>query len=1727
MHKFDVASDGTLTEVAGSKGMPWYSSTNEVTADKLPSPHGLGRDLNGNFYIGETFSGQIRKLDCLGNIEPTTSFEVADGGFNITSIGNTIYVNSTQFSGIYSYDICTSANTGHVRLSSGVAGSYREGDDWGFYVAPDNTFYAAGGFARLGGNNLYVFNPTATDFTNNTEYSPVMSSSSSDPDPAIGTLGIMPRGDIRGVTTDANGFIYIVRLDNIDPLILCSRIYKYAPNTYELLAKSDEDCIEDGAGWNQAIEIVYSADCNCLYTSSQSFIDDCVHIFDTNLVSMGVGIGPVSATDRAKGIALSKECCPTSPNIVIDTILCNSSSIGQTFFLQNLINCSGSMCEGDWTLGGSNTGLTFDPCEKSVLITQANACGSFSLSSDGTATNNSCGAFSITVNFLLEDVTAATVAGDQTVCSGDDPAAFTVTTAATGSNTINYQWQSSTTDCNSGFTDIVGAISATYDPPVLTETTYYRAITSVGGTCTTNMCQDTSNCLTVTVNALSTATAAITDPTCTGLTVNNDGTIILSGFTTETYDMNTGNTYTGSATFATATAIPAGGVITNTLVNPTGSQDYTVRIFNSNGCYVDRTVALNETSCEPVCSSISNTEIKGTVWEDWNYDGTLNESDTIGVQGIQVLAYDCDNNLVSTTYTDANGNYQFTGLTTGEDYRIEFILPESVASWAKPTRAGANSGTTVQFVQPEDCASLGVASPADYCESNPLLVTPCFVNGEALGGTTTGGMDAFVGVPINFSGTGLVGSDNNYLANAEDIGATWGVAVQASTQTVFTSSVLKRHVSLGPDDTNPATSTHTTGGIYAIDYSNPATPSVALWLDLNTLSGINTGADPHSGLGGDPTAPYHDTDAFAAVGKISIGDLDISEDGTTLYAMNLNEKTLIVIDIASKTVVNQYTIPNPGCTNSDNTIIAAYNFTDAGVSIEGKGLTWASGLGLISGGGGNVTNGSLADFNPTSAPQNIFVDPIYGNNLSLPLAVGNGTYEVSLYFRDYGDGIGASVFDISLEGSVVGNNFDIEADNTSKWSYLNLNTTGGDNGDYDNFGWVANEQTYTVTVTDGTLNVNLDKVSGLSGLLSGIKVTDVNLSPNASTDYRPWGIGVNKDKIYIGVVCSGETSGLREDLTASVFELQGSSFSEILSFPLDYERGFTVRGPSNIEFPAHWQAWSDDNTYATWDGEYNATFAEVSHQQPILSDIDFDNEGNILLGLLDRSANQVGYENYTPTSGSTVLEYAFSGGDILKACNTSSGWVIEGDAACAQSFSGISSHLNYLGINGGEYFGEDYALTNSDVDIHDEVSWGGIMYFRSTDQLIITGMGPRNTINSGGIIWYDNANGQFDQGYEVYGDGSFPELFGKANGLGDIEFLCAAAPLEIGNYVWEDADNDGIQDACERGIDDIIVQLYDRTGVLVAQDTTVNGQYYFNQYNVDTTGITVDGSGIASPVTAWSGMSYSTQYFIVFGGGQFSTDEFTVGSDTYGITSMVNAGNNDNIDSDVDGSSLTAGSLGARPDGLPFIDMTTSATGCGDHKYDLGVICGAEYDWGDLPDTSANTNTGDYQTLSSNSGPAHQIIPGLMLGTTIDDEPNGQPSTLADGDDTDEDGITLFGGLSLYQGLSFSLPFNYINTTGSTAYVEAWIDWDGDGSFDGPDEMVADWDDGTSVFPNQMGLTVPVNATLTTAIGFRVRISLQDGMTPYGEVGSGEVEDYLLTVDCPAPICSPVIVTKE
>ena len=118
---------------------------------------------------------------------------------------------------------------------------------------------------------------------------------------------------------------------------------------------------------------------------------------------------------------------------------------------------------------------------------------------------------SVTVNHVTS---AGVIAGALTICSGDDPAAFTSTSAGTGDGAITYRWELNTNIATPSWGTIDGATSETYDAGALTADAQYRrvAISTLSGVA----CEDESNVLTVTVNNVTAGEIAGTQTICSG-----------------------------------------------------------------------------------------------------------------------------------------------------------------------------------------------------------------------------------------------------------------------------------------------------------------------------------------------------------------------------------------------------------------------------------------------------------------------------------------------------------------------------------------------------------------------------------------------------------------------------------------------------------------------------------------------------------------------------------------------------------------------------------------------------------------------------------------------------------------------------------------------------------------------------------------------------------------------------------------------------------------------------------------------------------------------------------------------------------------------------------------------------------------------------------------------------------------------------------------------------------
>lgn len=152
-------------------------------------------------------------------------------------------------------------------------------------------------------------------------------------------------------------------------------------------------------------------------------------------------------------------------------------------------------------------------------------------------------------------------------------------------------------------------------------------------------------------------------------------------------------------------------------------------------------------------------------------------------------------------------------------------------------------------------------------------------------------------------------------------------------------------------------------------------------------------------------------------------------------------------------------------------------------------------------------------------------------------------------------------------------------------------------------------------------------------------------------------------------------------------------------------------------------------------------------------------------------------------------------------------------------------------------------------------------------------------------------------------------------------------------------------------------------------------------------------------------------------------------------------------------------------------------------------------------------------TLAENG--AQHTTTGPTLGANRDSETNGAHSATATADDTtgapdDEDGVT-FGVIRVGQ-LGTTVTVNVQNAP-SGAKLDAWIDFDQDGSWGGPFEQIAS---NLAVVNgnNTVSFDVPSWALDGTTFG-RFRLSTAGNLAVTGLAANGEVEDHAISITQP------------
>lgn len=165
------------------------------------------------------------------------------------------------------------------------------------------------------------------------------------------------------------------------------------------------------------------------------------------------------------------------------------------------------------------------------------------------------------------------------------------------------------------------------------------------------------------------------------------------------------------------------------------------------------------------------------------------------------------------------------------------------------------------------------------------------------------------------------------------------------------------------------------------------------------------------------------------------------------------------------------------------------------------------------------------------------------------------------------------------------------------------------------------------------------------------------------------------------------------------------------------------------------------------------------------------------------------------------------------------------------------------------------------------------------------------------------------------------------------------------------------------------------------------------------------------------------------------------------------------------------------------------------------------WDWGDAPDSSGSPR---YPSLAVNNGASHAIVDGFMLGSAIDNEPNGQPDSTATGDDNDgnddEDGV-VFVTWPLIPGRPAVVDVN----ASANGLLYAWIDFDGDDSWGQVGDKIFDGQPVTAGV-NSLVFQVPITAKENISTFSRFRFTSDPNLSYDGAASDGEVEDHIVKI---------------
>ncbi|WP_395633033.1 hypothetical protein [Flavobacterium sp.] len=589
-----------------------------------------------------------------------------------------------------------------------------------------------------------------------------------------------------------------------------------------------------------------------------------------------------------------------------------------------------------------------------------------------------------------------TISIAQTICLNGDPAAFTSSLPTGHTGTLEYKWQSSTTSGSTGFSDIGGATSDTYDAGAISQTTWYKRLARVS--CMSDWTGAAeSNVLKVSVDESNSAASTYNGGWSSG---QDDG---VTGFNSWVIPVPIGNAGHGSAS-AGSDINSLDGDSWFMFADGSGALSQATRPL-TNSMSVGNTLTFH----------IDNGGVVGTVGFSLRRSGanlmelyfvgggsfyTLNDGTSTLTTNIP---YTTSGLRVAITYTNASspGAYSITvtNLSDGKNYfysnrsffTVSGVAPNEIRFFN--SNAGAFSNFYIN--------RLSLNRPVINSETNFATQTICSSATAAELSVTASGTELsykwYSNTSASTSGATDTGVTSTNYTPPSTVGTRFYYCVVTGTCSSVQSNYVQVTVQSAPDSAG-------SNGTILLCSGTPLTTTL-LYNSLTGSPAIGGTWLPEIPTSGSVAGIYTYTQSASSPCSVNTSTVTVSESQTVIWngnnwSPNTPDSTNSILFSGAFTSTEDIQACSLTVTNNATVIIDGHKVTLSGalVTDSGSSITFNNNSMLLQTGSG-YTNSGVINFKKSSSPifrldYTLWTSPVLGQNLFnfSPLTLTNRFY---------------------------------------------------------------------------------------------------------------------------------------------------------------------------------------------------------------------------------------------------------------------------------------------------------------------------------------------------------------------------------------------------------------------------------------------------------------------------------------------------------------------------------------------------------------------------------------------------------------------------------------------------------------------------------------------------------------------------------------------------------------